>query len=417
MGGISDTTLQLSSGARIPQLGLGVWKAASGETTRNAVLAALRFGYRHVDTARIYGNEADVGAAVKAIGIPRDQIFVTTKLWNEDQGYDQALRAFDASLKRLGLDYIDLYLLHWPVAGKRLDSWRAPVRREAGPVHRRQQFPRASSRGAAATRQARARGESDRADAVPAATRDAGILQAAGDRRRGVQPAHPRSASRSSRRGRHRSSNRTLGRPGPAAVGATAWSGRDTEVDEGGSNRGERFAVRLRSRRTRNAGARFSRRGACHRLGSRRASVTEGDRFMPPLEPGTPAPDFTLPCTPDQKVSLTEFRGRPVVLVFYPADWSPVCGDQLALYNELREDFAAFDATVLATTCDSRSWPATDRRAPTRRLPAAPRARDDSVCALSPADASGPRFRARFSAMETRDLMQSLQAAEIVLGF
>jgi diketogulonate reductase-like aldo/keto reductase len=89
------------------------------------VLAALRLGYRHIDTARAYRNEADVGSAVRASGLPRDQIFVTTKLWNEDQGYDRALRAFDASLQRLGLEYVDLYLLHWPVAGRRLDSWRA----------------------------------------------------------------------------------------------------------------------------------------------------------------------------------------------------------------------------------------------------------------------------------------------------
>ncbi|MGZ3439828.1 MAG: aldo/keto reductase, partial [Polyangia bacterium] len=125
MSGISGTTLKLQSGATIPQVGLGVWQSPSGATTRNAVVAAIQLGYRHVDTARIYGNEADVGAGVKTSGVPRDQIFVTTKLWNEDQGYDQALRAFDASLKRLGLDYVDLYLLHWPVAGKRLDSWRA----------------------------------------------------------------------------------------------------------------------------------------------------------------------------------------------------------------------------------------------------------------------------------------------------
>src|SRR4051794_27934774 len=93
--------------------------------TQAAVRAALDLGYRHIDTARIYGNESDVGAAVRMSGIARDQIFVTTKLWNEDQGYDTALRAFDASLERLGLDYVDLYLLHWPVAGKRLDSWKA----------------------------------------------------------------------------------------------------------------------------------------------------------------------------------------------------------------------------------------------------------------------------------------------------
>lgn len=125
MSALTDATLQLNSGARIPQVGLGVWQTPSGATTRQAVAAALEAGYRHIDTARIYGNEADVGAAVRESGIPRDQIFVTTKLWNADQGYDQALRAFDASLQRLGLDYVDLYLIHWPVAGKRLHSWQA----------------------------------------------------------------------------------------------------------------------------------------------------------------------------------------------------------------------------------------------------------------------------------------------------
>jgi methylglyoxal/glyoxal reductase len=125
MSGLADTTLQLSSGARIPQVGLGVWQTPSGATTRKAVAAALDGGYRHIDTARIYGNEADVGAAVRESSVAREALFVTTKLWNADQGYDGALRAFDASLKRLGLDYVDLYLIHWPVAGKRLDSWRA----------------------------------------------------------------------------------------------------------------------------------------------------------------------------------------------------------------------------------------------------------------------------------------------------
>src|SRR5665647_503354 len=90
--------LPLSSGTRIPQVGLGVYQAPAGATTRNAVLAALRAGYRHIDTARVYNNEADVGAAVRESGIPRDQIFVTTKLWNDDHGYDRALRAFDQSL-------------------------------------------------------------------------------------------------------------------------------------------------------------------------------------------------------------------------------------------------------------------------------------------------------------------------------
>lgn len=125
MNTTDPTTHRLNTGATIPTVGLGVWQAARGEVTRGAVRAALSQGYRHVDTARIYGNEADVGAAVRDGAVPREQVFVTTKLWNDDQGYDRALRAFDQSLERLGLDYVDLYLLHWPVAGKRLDSWRA----------------------------------------------------------------------------------------------------------------------------------------------------------------------------------------------------------------------------------------------------------------------------------------------------
>jgi diketogulonate reductase-like aldo/keto reductase len=128
---IATTRLPLLSGASIPQVGLGVWQAPAGRETQNAVLSALRFGYRHIDTARIYGNEADVGAAVRDSGVPREEVFVTTKLWNQDQGYDRALRAFDASLKRLGLAYVDLYLLHWPVAGLRLESWRARERLSA----------------------------------------------------------------------------------------------------------------------------------------------------------------------------------------------------------------------------------------------------------------------------------------------
>jgi diketogulonate reductase-like aldo/keto reductase len=122
---VSQPVLQLNNGGAIPQLGLGVWQTPRGESTQDAVAAALRLGYRHVDTARIYGNERDVGIGVQKSGVPRAQVFVTTKLWNDDQGYDSALRAFDASLARLGLEYVDLYLLHWPVAGRRLDSWRA----------------------------------------------------------------------------------------------------------------------------------------------------------------------------------------------------------------------------------------------------------------------------------------------------
>ena len=117
--------VKLNNGVEIPALGLGVFRASASAETRRAVRWALDHGYRHIDTARIYGNEADVGAATKATSVPRDQIFVTTKLWNDDHGYDTALRALEGSLERLSLDYVDLYLIHWPVEGERRDSWRA----------------------------------------------------------------------------------------------------------------------------------------------------------------------------------------------------------------------------------------------------------------------------------------------------
>ncbi|MBD3317097.1 MAG: aldo/keto reductase [Chitinivibrionales bacterium] len=115
----------LNNGVEMPRLGLGVFKAEYGEETRRAVRWALEAGYRHIDTAKVYGNEPSVGEAVVESGIPRDQVFITTKVWNNDQGYDKTLKAYEASLKRLGMDYIDLYLIHWPVKGKRLDTWRA----------------------------------------------------------------------------------------------------------------------------------------------------------------------------------------------------------------------------------------------------------------------------------------------------
>jgi diketogulonate reductase-like aldo/keto reductase len=118
-------SVPLNTGAAIPQVGFGVYQAKRGEETRGAVAEALRAGYRHVDTAMIYENEADVGVAVRDSGIPRSDLFITSKLWNDDQGYDEALRAYDGALERMGLEYLDLFLLHWPEPGKRLDSWRA----------------------------------------------------------------------------------------------------------------------------------------------------------------------------------------------------------------------------------------------------------------------------------------------------
>jgi diketogulonate reductase-like aldo/keto reductase len=115
----------LNNGVVIPSLGLGVWRSAPGVETQRAVEKALECGYRHIDTARIYDNEVDVGRAYRHSNLPRADIFITTKLWNDDQGYDKALRAFDESQRRLGVETVDLYLLHWPVARLRKPSWKA----------------------------------------------------------------------------------------------------------------------------------------------------------------------------------------------------------------------------------------------------------------------------------------------------
>ncbi|WSA42665.1 aldo/keto reductase [Streptomyces sp. NBC_01808] len=110
----------------MPQLGFGVWQVPDAEA-ETAVRTALDAGYRSIDTAAIYGNEAGMGKALTGSGLPREELFVTTKLWNSEHGYDAALRAFDDSLRRLGLDHVDLYLIHWPVPAKDkyLETWRA----------------------------------------------------------------------------------------------------------------------------------------------------------------------------------------------------------------------------------------------------------------------------------------------------
>lgn len=123
-----------NDGHAIPQIGLGVWKATD-ETAATAVAAALGAGYRHIDTAAIYENESGVGTGMVQADVARADIFLTTKLWNEAQGFDSTLRAMDESLKRLGTDYVDLYLIHWPSAfrGKFVDTWKAMIRlREEG---------------------------------------------------------------------------------------------------------------------------------------------------------------------------------------------------------------------------------------------------------------------------------------------
>lgn len=124
---VSVPTVTLNNGVEMPQLGFGVWQITPDERATQAVLTAFDAGYRAVDTARIYTNEGGVGAALEASDLARSDVFVTTKLWNNEQGYDSVLRAFDNSLAKLGTDYIDMYLVHWPVPfhNRYVETWRA----------------------------------------------------------------------------------------------------------------------------------------------------------------------------------------------------------------------------------------------------------------------------------------------------
>lgn len=120
-----QTTKTLANGYEMPIVGLGVYKMTNPDETIEAITKALQVGYRHIDTASLYGNEEQVGEAIRHSGVSREDVFVTTKIWNTDQGYNETLRAFELSLKKLNMDYIDLYLTHWPVEDKFEETYRA----------------------------------------------------------------------------------------------------------------------------------------------------------------------------------------------------------------------------------------------------------------------------------------------------
>lgn len=117
----------LNNGVEMPYLGLGVFQINDGDEVINAVKNAINFGYRHIDTASLYGNEIGVGRAVADCGVDRKDIFITSKVWNSDQGYETTLKAFDKTMEKLGFEYLDLYLIHWPVKGKYIETWKALV--------------------------------------------------------------------------------------------------------------------------------------------------------------------------------------------------------------------------------------------------------------------------------------------------
>ncbi|MER1959200.1 MAG: aldo/keto reductase [Solibacillus sp.] len=120
-----QSTKTLANGILMPRLGLGVYKMTDRDETLQAITTAIDLGYRAIDTAALYYNEEEVGEAIRNASVKREELFVTTKVWNSDQGYDNTLRAFETSLKKLDMDYVDLYLTHWPVEGKFVDTYRA----------------------------------------------------------------------------------------------------------------------------------------------------------------------------------------------------------------------------------------------------------------------------------------------------
>ncbi|ANU12449.1 aldo/keto reductase [Planococcus halocryophilus] len=120
-----NSTKKLHNGVEMPRFGLGVYKMTDKEAAVEAMITAIGEGYKAIDTATIYDNEAEVGEAVRNSGVKREDLFITSKVWNTDQGYDETLRAFEASLKRLDFDYLDLYLTHWAIEGKYVDTYRA----------------------------------------------------------------------------------------------------------------------------------------------------------------------------------------------------------------------------------------------------------------------------------------------------
>src|SRR5918994_7128012 len=122
-----ESRAKLNNEIEIPRLGLGVYQSPPGQITLRAVRYALKIGYRHIDTAELYGNEMDVGRAVQESGIRRDDVFITTEVWNSHQGYDSTLYSCEGSLRCLGLSYVDLYLIHWPVQGLGDETWKAMV--------------------------------------------------------------------------------------------------------------------------------------------------------------------------------------------------------------------------------------------------------------------------------------------------
>ncbi|HYQ79453.1 MAG TPA: aldo/keto reductase [Solirubrobacterales bacterium] len=264
--------LTLHDGVEIPQLGFGVFQIPP-EETQEKVEEALGVGYRHVDTAAAYRNEAGVGAAIAASGVRRDDVFVTTKLWNSEQGYDSTLRAFEKSVERLGTGHVDLYLIHWPLPSKDLflDTWRA--------FERIQEEGGARSIGVSNFRVEDLERIEEEAEKRPTVNQielhprlQQAELRAWHADHEVATEAWPAGAGRAARRRDDRNRRRPP-RPHPGAgdpaLAPTARQRRDPQIVEPGADPGELRGLRLRAERGRHGGARTARCRRADRAGPR----------------------------------------------------------------------------------------------------------------------------------------------------
>ena len=212
--------------------------------TTEAVTRAIETGYRSLDSASEYGNEIEVGRAIAAAEVPRDELFVTTKLWNSDHGREKTLRAFDASLNTLGLEHVDLYLIHWPVPAWDLyvETWKALVEIQQDgtrTLDRRVELPDPPPRAHRRGDGGRARGQPDRAPPAASAARASRLPRAGRHRHRGVEPARPGHGAEPPDRTRARRAPRTVPRPDRSALASAAGKRRDTEVRHAAADRRE----------------------------------------------------------------------------------------------------------------------------------------------------------------------------------
>jgi Aldo/keto reductase family len=257
--------VRLNNGVRIPQLGYGVFRVPNESTVR-AVRTAIECGYRSIDTASLYGNEAGVGEALATCGVPREDLFVTTKLWNDDQGYESTFHAFEASLRRLRLDYVDLYLIHWPkpAEDRYVDTWRAFEKLYAD--------GRVRAIGVSNFQVAHLQRLLDETDVVPAINQvelhldlqqapPAPLPRPPRHRHRGLEPARGGRGVRPP--GRRRAGPPARPEPGPdrAPLARAAGQRRHPEVDHAVSDQGEHRGVRFRAERRRDGCARWARDG------------------------------------------------------------------------------------------------------------------------------------------------------------